>query len=199
MDLARHKFQSLKTLARHNVPVPRSLWLPKPADVSSFISELGTEKLIIKTNLGSQGKGVMLGGSLAQTRAIVEYLHAAQATFFIQEFIEESAGQDIRVLVLGGQVIGAVKRKAQDPQEFRSNYSLNGSAHAITLTPTQEKLALDATQSHGLIFAGIDLIVGKNQTYVLEVNGNPGFEAIDHVYQTQTADRIIQHLEDHIR
>ncbi|MAP24265.1 MAG: hypothetical protein CMM87_01850 [Rickettsiales bacterium] len=198
LHLARRKFQCLQVLARHHLPIPRTLWLPTEADLCSFMEITGSQQLIIKTNLGSIGKGVMLAESLGQVRALIDYLHAVHEPFFIQEFIAESAGQDMRALVLDGQIIGAVKRQANAPGEFRSNISRGGMAGKITLSPQQQQLALDAAKAVGLTFAGVDLIESADQTYVLEVNGNPGFQAVDQVYNCQTAEKVIAFIEQHV-
>ena len=198
IHLARHKFQCLQALTQHHLPIPRTLWLPTEADLCSFMEAIGSEQLIIKTNLGSVGKGVMLVESLGQARALNDYLHAVNESFFIQEFIAESAGRDMRALVLGNQIIGAVKRQASAPGEFRSNISRGGLAEKITLTPQQQQLALDAAKAVGLTFAGVDLIESADRTYVLEVNGNPGFQTIDQVYNCQTAEKVIAFIEQQV-
>ncbi|MFP3648624.1 RimK family alpha-L-glutamate ligase, partial [Paraburkholderia sp. SIMBA_054] len=78
-------------------------------------------------------------------------------------------GRDIRVNIVGGKVVAAMKR--QSDTDFRANITNGGRAFPVELTPEQQQLAIDAAEAVGAVFAGVDLLYGPNgQTLVCEVN-----------------------------
>jgi ribosomal protein S6--L-glutamate ligase len=112
----------------------------------------------------------------------------------VQEYIEEAGGSDIRALVVGKTVVGAMIRTAA-AGEFRANLHQGGSAQVLKLTKEEKELALHATQSVNLKVAGVDLIRSSRGPLVLEVNSSPGLEGIEAATGKDIAGRIIKFLE----
>jgi ribosomal protein S6--L-glutamate ligase len=61
--------------------------------------------------------------------------------FLVQEFVEESAGEDIRAFVVGGRVVASMKRQSLD-DDFRSNMHQGGEGTVVKLTDEERKTAL---------------------------------------------------------
>ena len=97
-------------------------------------------------------------------------------TYQFQEFIP--ADFDVRVIVIGGKVLGAIERRSGRPDEFRHNIALGGQAKQIQVTPEMKQLALRACEVLEFEFGGVDLITDKytGKTSIIEVNRSPGFE-----------------------
>ena len=110
----------------------------------------------------------------------------------VQEYIAESEGCDTRVFVVGDKVIAGMKRSAQ-AEEFRSNVELGGVTQAVEVSDEYAKIALASTKALGLEVAGVDIIETKDGPAVLEVNGNPGFKALEEVTGIDVATPIIEH------
>jgi ribosomal protein S6--L-glutamate ligase len=108
----------------------------------------------------------------------------------IQEFIEESRGRDVRALVVGGRVVGAMRREAKGG-EFRSNLHRGGQGTALDLPPAFAEAALKATQAVGLEVAGVDLLEASGGPKVMEVNSSPGFEGLEQATGIDVAGAII--------
>ena len=53
-------------------------------------------------------------------------------SILIQEYIQESNGEDIRIFVVGNKVVASMKRTSE-VGEFRSNVHRGGDAEAISL------------------------------------------------------------------
>ena len=83
------------------------------------IERVGGAPVVIKLLEGTQGIGVILAPDIKVAEAIIETLQSTKQNVLIQQFIAESKGRDIRALVVGDRVVGAMRRTAQG-DEFRS-------------------------------------------------------------------------------
>jgi ribosomal protein S6--L-glutamate ligase len=116
----------------------------------------------------------------------------------VQEFIAEAKGSDIRAFVIGGRVVGAIKRQGLDG-DFRSNIHRGGNAVSVQLTPHEEQTAIAAARALGLKVAGVDMLPSERGPLVLEVNSSPGLEGIENATGVDIATQIIIYIEDKIR
>ncbi len=110
--------------------------------------------------------------------------------YVIQPFITESAGNDVRVIVVGGEVVAAMKRTAQ-AGEFRSNIHRGGRGQPIKLHSEYIETAIRATEAMGLEIAGVDLLQTATGPVLLEVNPSPGLEEIEAVTGVKVAEAMI--------
>ena len=127
-------------------------------------------------------------------KSVLEAFNGLQARVIIQDFIEEAKGADVRVLVVDGVVVGAMKRQSA-PGEFRSNLHQGGTAKLIELSQAEEQAALRATKTLGLAIAGVDLLQSDSGPMILEVNSSPGLEGIEKATQKDIATAIIRYIE----
>jgi glutathione synthase len=114
----------------------------------------------------------------------------------IQPFLPEVAEGDKRIVLVDGEVTGAINRKPGEG-EFRSNLAVGGSAEATTLTPREEEICAamgPRLKELGLIFVGIDVIGGKWLTEI-NVTSPTGIVAIDRFNGTDTPGRIWDAIE----
>lgn len=94
----------------------------------------------------------------------------------LQELVPP-AGYDLRLLVAGGRVVGAVRRVAA-PGEWRTNVALGAARHPLQPQRHECALAVAAAAAAGTQLAGVDLIPQPDGSLaVLEVNGAPEFTA----------------------
>ncbi|MEL7020852.1 MAG: 30S ribosomal protein S6--L-glutamate ligase, partial [Bacteroidota bacterium] len=107
-------------------------------------------------------------------------------------------GQDIRVFVVAHKVVGAMCRTAAEG-EFRSNLHLGATAEAITLSKSEEKLAIKAAQIMGLSVAGVDILRSNRGPLIMEVNASPGLEGIETYTGVDIAGKIIEMVERRVR
>lgn len=125
---------------------------------------------------------------------MIEALRGLQATFLVQEYIEESNGADIRCFVVGNQVVASMKRHAKEG-DFRSNLHRGGYATAETISSEERKIAIQASQILGLDVAGVDLLRSNKGPLVLEVNSSPGLEGIEKSTGVDVCGKMIDFLE----
>lgn len=151
--------------------------------------------LVVKRLKGTQGKGVLLAETPEIARSLLDAFNQVDEHALLQRFVAESAGRDVRVFVVGGQVAACMERQAQTPGEFRSNLHLGGKARPIPLDRAVGRVALRATRALGLSVAGVDVLISRRGPLVLEVNPSPGLEGIEGATGVNVAGRVIEQLE----
>jgi ribosomal protein S6--L-glutamate ligase len=195
ISVSRDKLRSLQILSRHDIGIPTSSFVRDKNDVLPAIEDVGGAPVIIKLLEGTQGLGVILAENTTVAKAIIETLQSARQNVLIQRFVSESKGKDIRALVVGGRVVGAMRRQAEG-QEFRSNIHRGGRAEVVDLPLEYEQTAVRAAQILGLRVAGVDMLEGEDGPQVLEVNSSPGLEGIEFATGQDIADEIIRSIEE---
>ena len=193
--LSRDKLLASQILAKNGIIIPTTAYVRDIRDVEAAIQRVGGLPCVIKVSEGTQGLGVFLRHTLREAKNLVEALLLGDKAVLIQEYIAESHGKDIRVLVVGDKVVAAMRRRARG-SEFRSNYHLNGTIEAVTLSPEAETIARRAARVLGLGIAGVDLLEGEDGPLVLEVNSSPGLEGIEKASKVNVAAAIIEYVMD---
>lgn len=189
----RDKLHSLQLLAAAGLDMPLTVVGDKTEDTDDLLAMLGRPPHVIKLNQGSQGQGVVLAESRAASRSVIEAFRGLHAEFLAQEFVAEAGGSDLRCLVLGGEVIAAMQRRASG-DDFRANLHRGGSAGAVQPTAQEIDMAVAATRALGLELAGVDLLRSQRGPLLLEVNVAPGLEGIEAVSGLDLAGRIVAHV-----
>ena len=188
---ARHKFRSLRILAQHGLPIPPSLTVGSAEFLENAVAEMGDYPFILKPFYGTHGRGMMLLDTPTSLTSAVDALCDLHHDYVIQPFITEADGVDIRILVVGGEAIAAMKRSAP-PGEFRANIHKGASGETVTLPEVYDHLAIAATAALDLEIAGVDLLETDNGPVILEVNPSPGFEELESVTGINIAAAIIE-------
>ena len=173
----------------HHMPptmVTRSL-----DEVRSFHAEHG--EIVIKPLHGNAGSAVMHIGRDGKNMAAMTELFSEvwREPFMAQAFLREVSGGDKRIVLVDGEVAGAINR-IPGSGEIRSNLAAGGHAEATTLTDTELQICAEMgprLKELGLIFVGIDVIAGKWLTEI-NVTSPTGIVAIDHFNGTDTPGMI---------
>lgn len=194
---SRDKLRATQILSRHEIGMPATSFVRDKADVLPAIELVGGAPVVIKLLEGTQGIGVILAPDKKVAEAIIETLQSTKQNVLIQQFIAESKGRDIRALVVGDRVVGAMRRTAQG-DEFRSNVHRGGSVEAVELDEEYERTAVRAAQIMGLRVAGVDMLEGNDGPLVMEVNSSPGLEGIERATELDIAGAIIDHIANQV-
>ena len=169
---SRDKLRSLQLLARAGVGMPKTVFTNFSKDVDHVVERVGGAPLILKLLEGTQGLGVILTESKNAAGSVMEAFNGLEARIIVQEFIAEAGGADLRVFVVDGEVVGAMKRQGKEG-EFRSNLHRGGKATVVELSREEEQTALASAEAMGLGVAGVDMLQSANGPLVLEVNSSP--------------------------
>ncbi|MBR2543106.1 30S ribosomal protein S6--L-glutamate ligase [Candidatus Saccharibacteria bacterium] len=192
---ARDKLRAAQILAKFGVDTPKTLVSRNTSDIDDLLEQIGLP-VIIKLASGTHGNGVILAETKKAAKSALQafYLYNEDGTnILLQEFVEESAGVDIRAFVVGSRVVASMQRTSLDG-DFRSNLHQGGLGSPIKLTDEEKKVAIKAAKAMGLHICGVDLMRSKRGPLVLEVNASPGF-GIEKVTKRDVASKIIEYIE----
>lgn len=194
---SRDKLRSLQLLAKAGVGIPKTVFARDNADVDDVLDQVDGAPVIIKVARGTHGNGVVLAETRKAAKAVMQAFYVEGVSFLVQEFIEESAGTDIRALVVNGKVVASMKRQSLN-DDFRSNLHQGGEGSAIKLTDEERKTAQRAAKTMGLPICGVDMMRSNRGPLVLEVNSSPGF-GIEKVTNRNVAEKIIEYIEQNAK
>lgn len=194
---SRDKLRSLQILSRAGLDLPKTVFSNYSKDVTSVVEKAGGAPLVIKLLEGTQGLGVVLADNKNAAESMLEAFNGLKARVIVQEFIKEAGGADIRVFIVDGVVVGAMKRQGKEG-EFRSNLHRGGTASIIQLTDQEENAALKAAKVLGLGVAGVDMLQSSRGPLILEVNSSPGLQGIERATGRDIALDIIKYVERNV-
>lgn len=192
IELAKDKLACLQRLVRAGLPVPTTVLTRSAKALPRAVETIGGAPAILKLLRGTQGAGVMVAESVSSLRSMLDAIWTLGEDVLIQRFVTEARGRDLRALVVGGEVVGAMRRHACEG-EFRSNIHRGGVGESVTLSRSLERLALQAARAIGVELAGVDMLESKNGPLILEVNSSPGFQGLEEATGTDIALRIMEH------
>jgi RimK family alpha-L-glutamate ligase len=154
--------------------------------------------MIVKRVYGSLGEGVYLVKT--KEELVNLYKDIAQSPIIFQEYVDTSYGKSIRVLIIDGKVFGSFIRK--NNADFRSNFSDTASSQILTNPEKYEAFAQKIADKLHIEYAGIDLLVYKDEEPILcEINSNAFFEEFEKVTHLDVAkavmDMVVRKVNNH--
>ncbi|MDP9021780.1 MAG: RimK family alpha-L-glutamate ligase, partial [Actinomycetota bacterium] len=191
---SRDKLRSLQILAQHGIPIPAT-GLARRTDLArSLLKLVDGPPAVVKLLEGTQGAGVIKVDSRSGFNSTVDAFHSVGQNILVQQYIAEAGGSDLRVIVVGNQVVAAMRRQAKG-DEFRSNVHRGGSVEAVRPDASVRRTAVRAARTLGLGFAGVDLVESDAGPLVLEVNSSPGLEGIEKASGIDLGEVLMHHVE----
>ena len=183
-------------LSGAGIPFPETLPAPMlylGTDGDRFLKRV-TEELgfpvVAKCRSGSMGKQVRLAENERELRAVADEFGTIPHMY--QKFFGKR-GEDIRVIVIGGRVLCAMKRKNEG--DFRSNVALGGNGFPYELSEKERKIAEKCAKTLGLDYCGVDLLSDENgNVSVCEVNSNAFFRGASEACKTDVADVLAEYI-----
>lgn len=194
---SRDKLRSLQILSRSGIGMPKTAFTNFSKQDNQVLTHIGEAPVVIKLLEGTQGLGVVLAETNKAAKSVVEAFDSLKTRVILQEYIREAAGADIRVFIVNGQIVGAMKRQGKEG-EFRSNLHRGGKATVIKLNRAEKATALKAAKAMGLAIAGVDMLQSGRGPMVLEVNSSPGLEGIEKSTGVDIAGKIIEYVEESV-
>jgi RimK family alpha-L-glutamate ligase len=192
IECAVDKYLTTARLAAEGLPVPETMVCEGFDSAMAAFTALGGD-VVVKPLFGAEGRGILRVSDVDMAHRVFRTLERLQAVLYLQRFVRHP-GYDIRVLVLDGRPIGAVRRI--NPDDFRTNVSRNARAETHDPTDREIEYSLRAARCTDARFAGIDLLYDeRGALFVIEVNAVPGWRAFERTTGIPVAVRVIESLE----
>jgi ribosomal protein S6--L-glutamate ligase len=115
---SRNKFRALQACSMRGIDMPTATMVRSHSDLPAAMRFIGQFPRVLKLLQGAQGIGVMIGHDKSAVESVLATILNFDTDIFLQQFVKESGGTDVRVLVIGGKVVAAMRRRAQKG-EFR--------------------------------------------------------------------------------
>ncbi len=178
------------------VPMPQTYFAPlcykadaAPQDAGEIGEKLGYP-LVVKECFGSFGEQVYLARDGEELASLSARLRMRPHIY--QELIGESAGKDLRVIAVGGEVAACMMRTSKG--DFRSNIAAGGRGEPFAATEEVRRIARVVSETLRLDYCGIDLLFGKEGMLLCEVNSNAFFGKIEEVTGKNIAAAYVDHI-----
>lgn len=183
------------SFADSNIPIVESFFFGCREDLENWAKE--SYPFIAKDVVGSCGRNVFKIENKTQLDELMNLGYASNIkikTLLFQRFLK--AGEDVRIIVLGGRVLGGMKRIAKSGK-YLTNYSQGGDVEAYDIKKDKKakNIALKVANTFKLDYCGVDLMRDNGGNWiVLEVNRACQFEGFEKANNVNVALRIINHL-----
>lgn len=191
---SRDKLRALQLLSRASLDVPVTVCARTPSGLDAALILVRGCPAIVKLQQGTQGIGTMIADTTQSAHALLETFWAIGQDIVLQEYVKESKGRDVRVIVVGGKVIAAMRRVAKKG-EFRANLHRGAHGSGVRLTSRYRDAAVRSAALMGLEVGGVDMLEGKRGPRILEINSSPGLEGIERASGIDVAGAIVEHAE----
>jgi RimK family alpha-L-glutamate ligase len=191
IEVAVDKYLATTRLAAAGLPVPRTITCQTVEQALLAFNELGGD-VVMKPLFGSEGRGIVrLSDEGIAVRAF-KALEQIGSVFYLQEFVEHE-GCDLRLLVIGDEVLGMKRHNADD---WRTNISRGAVGQTLQVTDELAELAHRAAKVVGAPVAGVDLLPARDgRLLAIEVNAVPGWRALSGVTGVDVAAKVLGFLE----
>ena len=198
IELCDDKMTTALALSNSGIPIPKTLpgllcydeGAPLNEQALHIVEEELGYPVIVKSSFGSMGTGVFKAENFEQLKVAASALKMQPHLF--QQYIAESAGRDIRVIVIGGKAVAAMERISGG--DFRSNIAIGGRGLKIDMPVQVKEMAEKAAALLNLDYCGTDILFGKDGFYLCEVNSNAFFDGIEAATGVNIAKLYANHI-----
>jgi RimK family alpha-L-glutamate ligase len=179
-------------LARAGVPTPTTIVCERYDDAMEAFRELGGD-VVVKPLFGAMGNGIVRIEDRDVAHRVFRALELERTVYYVQRTVAPAGRRNLRLLVVAGDVAGAMERVTDS---WRANVARGARPRAVTPSDDERGLALAAAATIEADVAGVDLLIGpEGEAFVLEVNGIPGWQALQSVCERDLTDLVVSACE----
>jgi RimK family alpha-L-glutamate ligase len=179
-------------LAAAGVPTPPTIVCERLEGAMQAFDRLGGD-VVVKPLFGAMGNGIVRVEDRDLAHRVFRALELERAVYYVQRTFAPAGRRDLRVLVVAGQVAGAMERVSDS---WRANIARGGRPRPAALSAAEGELALAAAATLEADVAGVDLLVAPDgEIVVVEVNGIPGWQALQSICDEDITARVVEACE----
>jgi RimK family alpha-L-glutamate ligase len=179
-------------LARAGVPTPPTIVCERYDGAMQAFEQLGGD-VVVKPLFGAMGNGIVRVEDRDVAHRVFRALELERTVYYVQRTIAPRGRRNLRALVVAGQVAGAMERVTDS---WRANIARGARPRAVALSQAVCGLALAAAAALEVDVAGVDLLVAPDgEIVVLEVNGIPGWQALQSICERDLTQLVVSACE----
>jgi ribosomal protein S6--L-glutamate ligase len=178
IELVRNRPRCMQQLIAQGIGVPHSVLVRRGSDIATAVKAVGGLPVMLRRVSGAPTSGALFCETEQGCLAAVDALWGFGHEVLISQQLPSLASDGIRCLVVGGEVVAAVRRKGRTVRT-RFRFSPRGKATEMRPSAKLRDLAVRTAAATGLLVAGIDLVESDDGFKVLEVNAVPGLEQLE--------------------
>jgi RimK family alpha-L-glutamate ligase len=194
IEKAVDKYYTSALLEDAGIKTPRTIVTESFSEAMKAFKELG-EDVVVKPLFGSLGMGITRISDEDVAYRVFRALEMTKSVYYIQEFIPHG-GRDIRVFIVGDQVVASMQRVSDD---WKTNISSGGKATPYTPSDEAIEMSLKASEKLGLMYTGVDIIETEDEAFVIELNSTPGWEGLQSVTDFDVTEALLDHVMNILR
>jgi RimK family alpha-L-glutamate ligase len=187
---ARNKMLSSLKLFEHGLPQPETAFVNKTHPALPLLLPI---PFVFKPKSGTTGQGAKKIQTPGEYRTLLMHPQGRN-DLYLQSYVPND-GWDLRVVVVGRRVLGAIKKTARQG-EWRTHVAYGGKVEPWQLESDLEQLALSVAEVLGLSITGLDIMIDNtNGSYqILEANAVPGLKIFEEATGISVAQAILDHM-----
>mgnify|MGYP000058626454 FL=1 len=195
IEASKDKLYANQILAQAGLPIPKTLLTRFPCKAELVEKQVGFP-CVLKVITGSHGAGVYLCHTPKEFEDLSELISSldSKTSMIIQEYVSHSEGRDLRVIVIGGRVVGAMQRTATDGS-FKANISRGGEGAPYDVDDEMEMLAIQVAKVLDLDIAGVDLLFHPDGYKICEANSSPGFKGFEKALDINIPEKVFSYAK----
>jgi [lysine-biosynthesis-protein LysW]--L-2-aminoadipate ligase len=189
LDTCGNKYLTSLRLIENEIKTPKIIIALSPESALQAMKQIGFP-CVLKPVIGSWGRLVAKINGIDEAKSIIEHREHIQSAFntafYVQEYIEKP-GRDIRTIVCGDKMIGAIYRKSDS---WKTNTALGGIPEYCVASRELEELSIKAAKAVKGEIVSIDIFESGGKLLVNEVNGVTEFSRSIDAYKVNIAEKI---------
>lgn len=190
VEVSVDKYMALALVREAGLATPDTVVCQKFTDAIEAFDALGGD-VVLKPLFGSEGFGITRISDRALAQRAFAQLERMGQVAYVQRFVPHD-GSDFRLFVLGGRVLGSMRRRGKD---WPANIALGGRGEPVDPQAAISAMALRAAQACGALMAGVDILVGDGgEPHVLEVNAIPGWRELAEVTGIDVTRQVLKFI-----
>lgn len=187
---SRNKMRSLQRLAAAGVRVPRTVMASDPSGLKQMVRLVGGFPVLVKLLSTNDRSGVMVCETLQSLEAALEAIMGLGQNIVVQQYLRGAKGRDLRVIVVGREVVAAMRRSAPVGR-FSRDLRRGAQFERAELPASYVRVALSAARVLGLEVCAVDMLDVKGSPRVFEVNSSPSIREAEAACGVDVAARIV--------
>ncbi|NLI91665.1 MAG: RimK family alpha-L-glutamate ligase [Peptococcaceae bacterium] len=187
------KFYTSALLSDAGLPVPKTIVTEHYDQAMKAVEQLGA--VVVKPVFGSLGKGIVLVEDPDIAHRIFRALEMGRYIYYLQEFLP-NGNEDYRLFVVGGQVIGAMRRRGET---WKTNIACGSTAEHYIPEKEIADLAIETARILKADYVGVDILISNGNPYVIEANGIPGWSGLQSVMDSDISGILSEYILGEIK